>query len=156
MAARYEYWILVGLRQVRLSLRNIVNHDGDSPTTPSRHRSLYHILGHENGCSVQKTILEPLRRKLRDSELCDYAVHATKQSRIPPVSGCLSRYSICTALAQSSSIQTLGHRYSPQSRTERYERLPRRVPPPPGAQRPLRVHLLPRWAHEGRVPYYRY
>ncbi|CAG9947319.1 unnamed protein product [Clonostachys rosea f. rosea IK726] len=68
-------------------------------------------------CSVQKTILGLLRKKPRDAEFCDYAVHTTNSlASLPYPDACLDIF-FCTALAQRCSIQTFGHRYGPQSRT---------------------------------------
>uniref|UniRef100_A0A0B7KQZ7 Uncharacterized protein n=1 Tax=Bionectria ochroleuca TaxID=29856 RepID=A0A0B7KQZ7_BIOOC len=58
-----------------------------------------------------------LRKKPRDAEFCDYAVHTTNSlASLPYPDACLDIF-FCTALAQRCSIQTFGHRYGPQSRT---------------------------------------
>jgi hypothetical protein len=122
---------------------------------PSRHRSLYRILGRNTRLQRPKSHFRPSQEEAPRCQILRLHRPFDKQSRISAVPGCLCRYRFFTVLAQRCSIQTFGHRYGPQSRTEGHEGLPRRVSPPPGARRPLRVHLLPRWAHQHGAPYYR-
>jgi hypothetical protein len=63
--------------QVGLSLKNIVNYAGDLLTTRPVTDPYTASLAAIPGCSVQKAILDPLRRKPHDAEFCDYTVHST-------------------------------------------------------------------------------